>query len=172
VAAAAGPDDMASQVTRAYNLEAERLDAHDLGAWLTWVEDDFQYRVPIPVTRDDPRAPQHSATGLLATETKDSIALWVSRLSPALADSAYAENPPVRTRHFVTNVRASVSPEGVVTATSNVLLTWGKWNEPPQFVAAERRDELKDREGTLTLRRRTVLLDSNIVHLGHLRVLI
>lgn len=119
-------DQLIGRIARAYTLEAERLDAGDLTAWLTWVEDGFQYRVPIPVIRDDPSAPRHSATGVLATETKDSIALWASRLSPALVGAAYSENPPVRTRHFISNVRASGSAAGVLTATSNVLLTWSK----------------------------------------------
>lgn len=160
-----------ARVRDAYDLEAEQLDEHNLAAWLGWVDDDFRYEVPIPITRDDPRLPQHSSSGFLAVETKDSVALWVSRLSPALVDSAYAENPPVRTRHFVTNVRIDTQDNHVV-ARSNVLLTWGKWNEEMRFLSAERHDVLRDHGTSLTLARRRVLLDTNVIRLSHFRVLI
>jgi len=159
------------RVVTAYNLEADRLDAHDLAAWLAWVHDEFRYEVPIPVTRDDPRAPQHSSTGFLAVETKDSVALWVSRLSPALVDAAYAENPPVRTRHFVTNVQVAKEQDHL-NVTSNVLLTWGKWNEEMRFLSAQRQDVLLDDGRELTLLRRRALLDTNVIRLSHFRVII
>ena len=165
--------DLRERVVSAYFREAELLDSHDLGSWLSWVSDDFRYEVPIPITRDDIRAPQYSKKGLLAAETRDSIALWVSRLSPSLADAAYAENPPVRTRHFVTNVRMDRDPDSAqFLVRSNVLLTWGKWNEEARFLSAERHDEISAEGGELTLHRRTVFIDTNVVRLGHLRVII
>ncbi|MDF1605849.1 aromatic-ring-hydroxylating dioxygenase subunit beta [Nocardioides sp. YIM 152315] len=157
-----------------YAAEAELLDSQNLNAWLASVDDDFIYEVPVPVTRDDPRAPQHSTTGFLSRETRDSIDLWVSRLSPALVDAAYAENPPVRTRHFVTNARVSLndSNDGEVTAKSNVLLTWGKWNAEMRFTAGERHDSFRVTNDGLRLRRRRVLLDTNVVRLGHFRIIL
>ena len=160
------------EVEEFYAVEAELLDSQNLGTWLQSVTDDFVYEVPVPVTRDDPRAPQYSSTGFLSRETRDSINLWVSRLSPALVEAAYAENPPVRTRHFVTNVRVTAGDGDEFTVKSNVLLTWGKWNAEMRFTAGERHDTFTAADDMLRLRHRRVLLDTNVVRLGHFRIIL
>lgn len=162
------------EVEEFYAVEAELLDSQNLGTWLQSVTDDFVYEVPVPVTRDDPRAPQYSSTGFLSRETRDSIDLWVSRLSPALVDAAYAENPPVRSRHFVSNVRVAAGDgNGAEFAVrSNVLLTWGKWNAEMRFTAGERHDTFTVDADELRLRHRRVLLDTNVVRLGHFRIIL
>ncbi len=162
-----------TRVEEAYRAEAAQLDAHRMAEWLEWLHPEFRYEVPIPVARDDPGQPQYSSTGFLAVEVRGSIELWVQRVSGDLIELAYAENPPVRTRHFVTNVGIARSEEtGHLHVVSNVLVTWSRRSDPPLFASGERHDVLVDRgDGGLLLRSRRVLLDSEVVHLSHLRVI-
>jgi 3-phenylpropionate/cinnamic acid dioxygenase small subunit len=159
-----------ARVENAYRREADQLDAHRMDDWCAWLHDDFRYEVPIPVTRDDPRHGRYSARGLLAVETKPTIELWVKSLSGEFIDYAHAENPHIRTRHFVTNVLIHDSID-VLRVSSNVLLSWNQRGVPPVIATAQRRDVLVDDGGELMLRERQVLLDSDVVHLSHLRVI-
>ncbi|MGY1634746.1 aromatic-ring-hydroxylating dioxygenase subunit beta [Geodermatophilus sp. SYSU D01186] len=161
-----------ARVEEAYRVEGIALDEHRMTDWLAWLHPDFRYEVPIPITRDDPGQPQYSSEGLLAVEVRASIELWAQRLSGDLLDLAYAENPPVRTRHFVTDVVVEPGEEGVLRAAANVLLAWSRRSDPPTFATGRRLDELVERPGGgLLLRHRRVLLDSEVVHLNHLRVI-
>jgi 3-phenylpropionate/cinnamic acid dioxygenase small subunit len=160
------------RVADAYCLEADLLDRHDLKGWLDWVTEGFRYEVPIPVIRAGDPTRTHSDTGLLSVETTESIRLWARRLTPEVLDSAYSENPPARTRHFVTNIRVEAGEDGRLRATSNVLLTWCRWNDEPRLLSAARHDVLIDDGERLWLDERRVLLDAGVVQLGHLRVII
>lgn len=153
--------------------EAALLDAHDLGAWCRLLAEDFRYEIPIPITSEHIGSEKHSSEGFLAYETRTSIDLWVKRLSDPVVDSAYAENPPVRTRHMVTNVRVADVRELTVSVQSNVMLCWSRLADPPIVVTAERQDELAldDRGAPSKLKARRVLLDSQVVYLDHLRVI-
>jgi 3-phenylpropionate/cinnamic acid dioxygenase small subunit len=168
------PVDLAlrQRVVDAYDIEAQLLDDHDLAAWATWLHPDFQYEVPVGVIREDPRSPQHSAVGMLAMETRSSIDLWVARTSDKLIDVAFSENPPVRTRHFIGGVRVQHRVDGELAVRSNVLLTWCRADDPPQFIAGERHDVLTITDGDLLLRHRRVLLDATVIYLTHLRVIL
>jgi len=161
------------RVEEAYRVEAEQLDGHRMADWLEWLHPEFRYEVPIPLARDDPGQPQYSSTGFLAVEVRGSIELWVQRVSGDLIELAYAENPPVRTRHFITNVRiARGEVRGHLNVASNVLLTWSRRSDSPLFASGERHDVLGDRgDHGFLLRSRRVLLDSEVVHLNHLRVI-
>jgi len=159
-----------ARVEAAYRHEAALLDANRLAAWYEWLHDDFRYEVPIPLTSEQYGEPRYSERGLLAVESKPTIALWIKRLSEGLVRSAYAENPPVRTRRFITNVRVHSDKAGVLQVSSYVLLGWNPRGEPPTFATGERRDVLVEHGDRLLLKERRVLLDSDVVHLGHLRI--
>lgn len=163
---------LTGMVRDAYDDEIELLDGHDLAGWAQWLEPDFRYEVPIPLVRDDHSRPQYSTTGFLAVETRPSVQLWVERLSERLVDVAFAENPPVRHRHFLSAVRVRQTDDpSVLDVRSNVLLTWTRAGAAPDLMTGERHDRLVLRDDRLFLRRRRVLLDSVVVHLSHLRVI-
>ncbi|WP_123026698.1 aromatic-ring-hydroxylating dioxygenase subunit beta [Mycolicibacterium stellerae] len=161
-----------ARVEAAYRREAAQLDASQLADWFEWLHDDFRYEVPIPVTSGRAGRPRYSEQGLLAVESKPTIALWIDRLSDELVGSAYAENPPVRTRRFISNVRVEEAEDmGALRVSSNILLSWNQRGEPPMFVTAERCDMLVGDGDKLMLHTRRVLLDSDVVHISHLRVI-
>ncbi|WNG87821.1 aromatic-ring-hydroxylating dioxygenase subunit beta [Mycobacterium sp. ITM-2016-00317] len=166
--------DTANQLARieaAYTREAAQLDAHDIAGWARWLHPDFRYEVPIPVTRDGARDRDYTDRGLFAVETRHTIDLWVKRVSEDFIATAYAENLPTRTRHFVTNTRILRSADTDLLVSANVLLSWNHRGDPPTFATAERVDTLVDDGVGLMLRSRRVLLDCDVVHLHHLRVI-
>ncbi|CAN5860427.1 hypothetical protein BH10ACT9_BH10ACT9_08130 [soil metagenome] len=161
-----------ARVEQAYRSEAALLDAGDLAAWLEWLHPDFRYEVPIPVTREGAGARGYSTRGLLAVETRPTIELWARRLSEDHIATAYAENAPNRTRHFVTNVQVEPTDNAAeLRVVSNILLSWNWRGQPPAFATAQRCDVLVDDGDDLILRDRRILLDCDVVHLNHLRVI-
>ncbi|HZC18896.1 MAG TPA: aromatic-ring-hydroxylating dioxygenase subunit beta, partial [Rubrobacteraceae bacterium] len=78
---------------------------------------------------------------------------------------AWAEDPPSRTRHFVTNVRVSPREEEYeVAVRSNLLLYRSRGSTPGHdIISAERKDVLRKEEGRWKLRKRVILLDHHLL---------
>jgi phthalate 3,4-dioxygenase subunit beta len=143
--------------------EAELLDDRHWDDWLALLTDDFEYLLPMPVTRDNPALPAYDEDAYLMAENRFTLNAWVERLSPEHVESAWSENPPARIRHFVTNIRPQATAvEGEVLVRSNVLVSVARGNDEPILFASERRDLLRrDGEGWKLARRR-VYLDQNL----------
>lgn len=91
--------------------EAALLDARDFDAWLTLLAHDLHYFMPLRRTLQrrerelEISAPDEVA---LFDEDKPSMEVRVRRLNTGLA---WAEEPPSRTRHLVSNVRVHGAPD-------------------------------------------------------------
>jgi ethylbenzene dioxygenase beta subunit len=74
---------------------------------------------------------------------------------------AWAEDPPSRVRHFVSNIRVAAVVDGDVHVHSNLLIYRTRADDTvPQLLSGERQDVLqRDADGALRLSRRLVLLD-------------
>jgi 3-phenylpropionate/cinnamic acid dioxygenase small subunit len=144
--------------------EAELLDDRRWGEWLALLADDFEYLMPLPVTRDNPSLPAYDEDAFLQAENRETLDAWVERLSPQNIETAWSENPPARIRHFVTNIRPRPSEvEGEVNVRSNVLISIARGDEQPVLYAAERRDLLRaDEGGGWQLASRRVYLEQNL----------
>jgi 3-phenylpropionate/cinnamic acid dioxygenase small subunit len=143
--------------------EAELLDDRRWDAWLALLADDFQYLLPMPVTRDNPGVPAYDEHAYLMAENRFTLDAWVERLSPQNIETAWSENPPARIRHFVTNIRPKPTEvEGTVRVRSNVLVSIARGNDQPILFASDRHDVLRrDGEGWQLAERR-VYLDQNL----------
>lgn len=145
--------------------EAELLDEGRYREWLDLLDDEVLYRVPVRQTRERPVEGGISgvAEGMYhLDEDRTSLEMRVARLETGFA---WAEDPPSRLRHFVTNVRISqvVSNEhGLeVRVRSNLLLFRSRWDRPDYtLLSAERRDVWRKREKGWRLAERIVILDS------------
>ncbi|HYX91065.1 MAG TPA: aromatic-ring-hydroxylating dioxygenase subunit beta, partial [Myxococcaceae bacterium] len=76
---------------------------------------------------------------------------------------AWAEDPPSRLRHFVSNVRVDLIPErqAEVAVRSNLLVYRSRWDKPLyDLLSAERHDVLRQVNGGWKLARRRVILDN------------
>ena len=84
------------------NHEAQLLDDGDFHEWLELLTDDVTYRMPVRLTRERGQNPDHSPANQSFLDDSATLELRIRRLD---TDFAWAEDPPSRTRRFVTNVR-------------------------------------------------------------------
>jgi 3-phenylpropionate/cinnamic acid dioxygenase small subunit len=138
--------------------EAEALDHNRVGDWLEMLHPEIDYRVPLRTTRERAKGLGFSSEGFHFFENHDSLSLRVERLS---GDYAWAEDPPSRTRRFVTNQRVfTLDGSEDLRVRSNLLLYRERGDETePQLLSGERVDDLREVDGRLKLIRRRVLLD-------------
>jgi 3-phenylpropionate/cinnamic acid dioxygenase small subunit len=162
------------EVEEFYADECALLDARNLTGWLALVADDFTYRVPTPSTVDTASRSPWNEKFLIIDESKASIRdLWAIRYSPDLVEFAWGENPPQRTRRFVTGVRVALSEkDGELEVAANVLLSFSRESEPTHFISAGRKDVLRREGDELLLAKRTVYIDQRVITTGHLRLVI
>jgi 3-phenylpropionate/cinnamic acid dioxygenase small subunit len=93
------------QVEKFYDDEAALLDAHDLEHWVQLFSDDTHYFMPIRRTRLRRELSQEfTEPGQMAYFDDDKTTL-LSRWQKFATGAAWAEDPPSRTRHMITNVR-------------------------------------------------------------------
>ena len=156
--------------------EAELLDEGRYREWLGLVTDDIRYQVPVRVARE--RGGAESAVTGVATnsfhldEDKDSLELRVDRLETGFA---WAEEPPSRIRHFVSNerVRPVEGREDEMTVRSSVLVYRSRWDRPGHdLLSGERQDVLRRVDGAWRLAKRWVVLDNTTLPTLNLSFLI
>jgi 3-phenylpropionate/cinnamic acid dioxygenase small subunit len=138
--------------------EAEALDQNRVVDWLGMLHPEIDYRAPLRTTRERAKGLGFSQEGYHFYENHGSLSLRIERLS---GDYAWAEDPPSRTRRFVTNHHVStLDGSGDLRVRSNLLLYRERLDETdPQLLVAERVDDLREVDGRLMLVRRRVLLD-------------
>jgi 3-phenylpropionate/cinnamic acid dioxygenase small subunit len=139
--------------------EAELLDNNDLRTWLATFDDAIEYEMPIRVTRERSAGPGFSEQSWHMKETWGSLETRIARLDTAYA---WAEDPPSRTRRFVSNIRVEAGDgDDELRVKSNVLTFRSRYDTPEhQLLSAERHDTLRRAEdGRLRLRKRVILLD-------------
>jgi 3-phenylpropionate/cinnamic acid dioxygenase small subunit len=149
--------------------EAELLDAGRYREWLGLLADDVRYRMPVSVTRDRRGgAPQADAMDHF-DEDRYSLEKRVERLE---GGHAWTEDPPSRTRRFVTNIRVVAdAASGDVGVRSYLLLYRSRGDlHPASVLSAERVDHLRRIDGGWLLARRDIALDDAVVRMQNLAV--
>lgn len=146
--------------------EAEILDAGLLNEWLLMVAPEVDYRVLNRVTRDrGTRQEAFDPNNFLLQCDRLALEARVARQN---SDFAWAEETPVTTRRFISNVRARRSGDGFCIK-SNLLLFRARWDESA-FVSAERIDQWLPGTSGPCLTKRWVYLDHTILPIENLSV--
>ena len=160
------------EVEQFYYEEADLLDAGRYTDWLDLLADDLDYWMPTRTNRlRRQQALSVAARGEAAyyDESKDSLAWRIRRFDSGMA---WAEDPPSRTRHLVTNVMVRhVDPaehEGFTDddlwARSAFLVYRNRLEREENVFAGSRTDILRRTgDGCLQVARRTILLEQNIL---------
>ena len=150
-------------------FEAELLDEHRYGEWYELFADDVRYRVPTQADRlrrerrgdadRDGAAPELEVA--LFDDDKLTLGWRVRQLETA---THWAEEPPSRTRHLVSNVRvAEGAADGHYEVRSNFLCYRNRLAGEVDLWAGERHDVLRRTAADWQVARRTVILDQNVV---------
>ena len=149
--------------------EAELLDNRRYRDWLELLTDDVTYRMPVRVTS------AHSLEDSMLDdmdhmdEDRYSLDKRVERFE---TEHAWTEDPPSRTRHYVTNVRVTQGEEdGELVVKSYVLLFRSRGDvREPDLLSAERTDVMREVDGELRLASRNVLVDESVLRTQNLAV--
>lgn len=149
--------------------EAELLDTRCEREWLDLFTHDAEYLMPVRVNRERGEGDGFSEEAFYFEETPGSLELRVRRLE---TEYAWAEDPPSRTRHFVSNVRVAPGEEDdEVAVRSNLLLYRSRGSVPHHdLLSAERKDVLRKEEGRWKLKKRVILLDHSVLETHNLSI--
>jgi phthalate 3,4-dioxygenase subunit beta len=153
--------------------EAALLDAADYAGWLGLLCDDIRYLMPVRVTTA--RGAGFDTLPDMGHFDEDLYSLR-KRVQRLATDHAWTEDPPSRTRHFVTNVRtfrSSAFPNGGVEfrVESAVLLFRSRGDtREADLVSAGRTDVLRETAAGLRLARREILVDEAVLRTQNLAV--
>lgn len=153
-------------------LEARLLDDRRFHEWYDLLADDVHYWMPPRVNRS--RRELHlevEPPGRLAhfDDDKRTLGWRVKRLDTGMA---WAEDPPSRTRHLVTNVSIETGEEPEYEVRSAFLLYRNRLETEVDVFAGERQDRLRrvDTPAGWQIVRRTILLDQNTLLAKNLSV--
>jgi p-cumate 2,3-dioxygenase subunit beta len=131
--------------------EAALLDEWRLDEWLELLTEDASYEVPSTDTPDGD--PQHTLS--LIADDKTRIR---SRVAQLLGKSAWAENPPSRTRRMISNVRIRQVKGEAIDVTANFVVYRLRFEQTDTYVGRYEYT-LVQRDGRLKIRARKAILD-------------
>lgn len=138
--------------------EAELVDQRRFDEWLELLADDIEYVVPVRQSLGAADGEGFDPGIAWLRENRRSIEIRVRRLQ---ATFAWSDDPPSRSRHFVSNIRARRSERmDEVRALSNLWLYRSRGvGTDHEFLSAERRDLLRKVNGSWKLACREAHLD-------------
>jgi phthalate 3,4-dioxygenase beta subunit len=148
--------------------EAALLDAADYAGWLDLLCEDIRYLMPVRVTTARGAAPGPLAGMGHFDEDMYALRKRVQRLATG---HAWAEDPPSRTRHFVTNVRTFRATASALRVQSALLLFRSRGDtREADLLSAGRADLLRETADGLRLARREITVDESVLRTQNLAV--
>jgi 3-phenylpropionate/cinnamic acid dioxygenase small subunit len=173
---AAMNEDVLREVEQFLYREARLLDERRFAEWLALLTDDVRYWMAARSNRyprrskaiaildadryvedDTPRDDELA----LFDEDKQTLTQRVERLDTGMA---WAEDPPSRTRHLITNVEVAPGPTHLeVDVFSNFIVYRTRAETEQDFYVGARRDRLRRSDGDWKLAERKVVLDQNVL---------
>jgi 3-phenylpropionate/cinnamic acid dioxygenase small subunit len=150
--------------------EAYLLDAQQYEPWLDTMTDDVRYTMPVRVTTARGAGFDTSPGMAHFDEDKYSLSQRVARMG---TEHVWAEDPPSRLRHFITNVRTFETgddPAHLVVESAELLFrSRGDVNESA-LLSCGREDVLRWCDDRWKLARRTINADESVLRMQNLAV--
>lgn len=148
--------------------EAEALDSGQFREWLSMLDREIRYVMPVRTTRE-----RIHGNGFVENmyHFEDNYASITKRIERLETEFAWAEDPPSRTRRFINNVRVEQTTEDEFKVKSYLLLTRSRSNEPEySIITCVRSDTLRRKGEALTLREREIWVDQTTIGMDNLAV--
>ncbi len=169
-------DDVLRQVEQFLYREARLLDNRQFHQWLELLTDDLRYWMPMRSNRyaatsksisildgsryEDEDVSKESDLAFM-DEDKDSLSRRVDRLDTGMA---WAEDPPSRTRHFISNVEVEPGErESEVKVYSNFIMYRTRAETEEDFYVGSREDVLRNVDGAWKIASRKIVFDQNVL---------
>jgi len=149
--------------------ESYLLDGQEYSTWLDLLTDDVHYEMPVRVTTARGAGFDTSPGMAHFREDKYSLGRRVARFQ---TEHAWTEDPPSRTRHFITNVRSfEMAAENELFVQSAVLLFRSRGDvREPSLVSAGRHDVLRLTADGWKLASRYILIDESVLRTQNLAI--
>ena len=149
--------------------EAELLDDCRFKEWVALFSEDIHYTMPVRTT-------QLRAKGTGFQDVSffdDNIHSLRTRVERLQTDAAWAETPPSRTRHFLTNVMVAPGEQANEYAVkANFMVTRSRGDQGYQLFTGLREDLLRRQDlGVFNIARRRILIDQTIITGTNLSIL-
>jgi 3-phenylpropionate/cinnamic acid dioxygenase small subunit len=176
-------DDATREVERFLYREARLLDERRFHEWLELFADDVRYFMasrsnrypksskaiaildPDRYVEDDVGREDELA---VFDEDKTTLAARVARLDTGMA---WAEDPPSRTRHLISNIEVEPCESGAeLRVYSNFLVYRSRAETEEDFYVGSRQDVLRRVRGALQIARRRIVLDQNVLRAKNLSI--
>jgi 3-phenylpropionate/cinnamic acid dioxygenase small subunit len=178
------PDsDMIRSVEQFLYREARLLDERRFHDWLQLFTDDIHYRMATRANRyprsskaiamlDADRFVEEDLDGAdelgLFDEDIRTLAARVARLDTGMA---WAEDPPSRTRHLITNIEvASDASDAELTVHCNFIVYRSRGEIERDFYVGAREDRLRRVDGAWKIANRRMVLDQNVLTAKNLSI--
>ena len=169
-------DETIRQVEQFLFREARLLDARRFHEWLDLLTDDVRYWMPTRANRypanskaisilDGSRYEEGDLSRedelAILDEDKDSLTRRVNRLDSGMA---WAEDPPSRTRHFVSNIEVEPGAgDTEMRVYSNFIMYRTRGETEQDFYVGSRQDVLRREGGQLKVAYRKIVLDQTVL---------
>jgi 3-phenylpropionate/cinnamic acid dioxygenase small subunit len=170
------PDELLREVEQFLYREARLLDERRFHEWLELLTDDVRYWMAGRSTRYpassraiavlDPQRRQESDLAVedelaILDETKVTLSGRIARLDTGMA---WAEDPPSRTRHIITNIEVEpADTASEVKVYSNFMVYRTRAETEQDFYVGARQDVLRRVDGAWKIARRKLVLDQNVL---------
>ncbi len=169
-------EDTIREIERFLYREARLLDERRFQEWLELFTEDVHYWMPmrsnrypkgskaikiIDRDRDVDRELTREDELALLDETKSTLTRRIARLDTGMA---WAEDPPSRTRHLITNIEIEPNgEESELTVYSNFIVYRTRAEKEQEFYVGSRQDVLRRVDGAWKIARRRIVLDDNVL---------
>jgi PAH dioxygenase small subunit len=157
------------EITELLHLEAELLDVGDFDRWLGLLDENLSYRMPVTVTRESGQGTIYADDMEFMSETIHSIRMRLERMK---TEYAWAEDPPSRTRHLITNIRVKAYGSSECAVTSYFCVYWSRgMSSASTLFVGFREDVLIRRSNGWRILKRDIFLDTSTVGANGITVL-
>ncbi|CAH0991995.1 Biphenyl dioxygenase subunit beta [Sinobacterium norvegicum] len=163
-----------SEVEQFYYREARMLDERQYRQWLALVTEDVIYRMPNRhIPQVDPK--QRGNEEYLSVERElshgtepplrdENYFILSVRVMRAFKQNSWTDNPPARTRRFVSNVEVLATEQvDCLRCYSNIMINYSRHQQDNYLFSAQRRDTLRRVDGELKIAARDVIIDWNVI---------
>ena len=160
------------QVEDFYYLEADLLDERKLREWFKLLAEDIRYWMPLrhnPLERPDSVAEELSQPGEAYYFDDDWKSMQI-RVERAYSKIAWAEVPPSRTRHLITNIRIKKDNGSELEVNSNFLVYRTRMESDKDIFVGARQDILRREGDGFKIARRTIILDQAVLDAKNISV--
>ena len=151
------------EVERFYYDEAALLDEHRYEEWLALFSDDARYFMPIRRTRTQREINKEFTRPGEMAFFDDTKVLLAGRIAKLMTGRSWAEDPPSRTRHLITNIRITKDNGRTLEVESNFHVYRTRLNSEETSWIGSRRDVLHRVGGSFQIADRKIFLEQTVL---------